>query len=103
MKNKTKKRSKYKVGRTGLVNMRELSNVFKLSIPTIRKLIKEPGFPVEKGGSPGVPYKFNAAKAIRWKAANDKRIEGERMARAKALDQAIIDMSVGGRGNRCRR
>ena len=84
---KVKTRSKTLAACDGLINFRELADRLNLSRPTLRKLIQEPGFPVEKRGSNGVPYEFDAAKAIEWKAEKDRRLEEERQAREAELAQ----------------
>jgi len=89
MGNKVKTRPKSAVACDGLVNLKELGDILELSLPTLRKLVKEPGFPIEKQGSPGVPYEFVAVQAAEWKVKKEKRLEAKRQAREAALTAFI--------------
>ena len=79
------------------MNLRELGDKLEVSLPTLRKLIKVPGFPVKKRGSNGVPYEFDAVKAIKWKAKKDRQLEENRAAREAAVAQFKAEMLLHGR------
>ena len=90
---KAKRRSKAKV--PVLVNLEELAELLDLSLPPVRKLVREPGFPVRRRGSNGVPYEFDARAVARWRDGNERRLEAERQARAEQMAQSKLELFGG--------
>lgn len=79
----------------GLVNLFELAELLDVSLPTLRALAKEDGFPVEKWGSAGVPYEFDPRKVKSWQEAHEERLEAEREARKDRMAQLKLELFGG--------
>jgi len=67
------------------INLRKVAEVLGISQPTARAWVKKDGFPVEKHGSPGVAYEFDAIKVAKWKAEKERQLEENRVAREAKL------------------
>ena len=78
-----------------LVNLLELAELLDVSLPTLRALAKEDGFPVAKWGSPGVPYEFDPRKVKAWQETHEERLEAEREARKDRMAQLKLDLFGG--------
>lgn len=70
------------------INLRKVAEVLGISRQTARALVKKDGFPVEKRGSPGVPYEFDTVKVAKWKAEKERQLEENRVAHEARLAQA---------------
>ncbi len=77
------------------VNLSELAELLDVSLTTMRLLVREDGFPIEKVGSNGVPYEFDPRKVKAWQEAHEERLEAEREARKNRMAQLKLELFGG--------
>lgn len=79
-----------------IVNLEELAELTRKSLPTLRVLMREhDDFPVVKGGTKGTPYEFDARAVAAWLAELDAAAAAAIERRAEELKAMRLELFPG--------